>query len=170
MMDLMDLSITVSIKKKRSFALIKFSYLHLCSCHFRYFDVSFFIAPSKPKDDWSVAPGVNNSGWGEPRRDGPGGAIGTRNGTDVNAVGRNDQGSWNTPAPIRPSGSGPSGNQWNSGIPPPSRGAGGWDHDSPPISRRDDGTSYWGREKPPGAPGAPPVGGGMGGKKTSIFN
>ena len=126
----------------------------------------FFTAPSKPKDDWSAAPGANNSGWGEPRRDGPGGAIGTRNGTDVNPVGRTDQGSWNTPAPIRPSGSGPSGNQWNSGIPPPSRGAGGWDHDSPPISRRDDGTSYWGREKPPGAPGAPPVGGGMGGKKN----
>ena len=124
-----------------------------------------FTAPSKPKDDWGVPQNVNNPGWGEPRRDGPGGAIGTRNGTDVNPVGRNDQGSWNTPAPIRPNGSGPSGNQWNSGIPPPSRGTGGWDHDSPPISRRDDGTSYWGREKPPGAPGAPPVGGGMGGKK-----
>lgn len=80
----------------------------------------------------------------------------------MNPVARNEPpGSWNPTAPgIRPAGNGPSGAQWNSQIPPPSRGTAGWDHDSPPISRRDDGTSYWGRgEKPPGAPGAPPVAG-----------
>ena len=121
-----------------------------------------FNAAVKPKDDWGATPAAP-SNWGEGRRDVPTGAIGSRNANDVNPVGRSEQGNWNSPAPgIRPTGSGPSGGPsgepWNS-VPPPSRPA-GWDQNSPPSTRRDDGTSYWGSgAKPPGAPVAPPVGG-----------
>ena len=120
-------------------------------------------ATAKPKDDWNVPSGTNQT-WGDHRQ--PTAIGGNRNLSDGNTITqavRNDPGSWTSPAPgIRPTGSGPPGSgppggQWNSNVPPPSRTS-GWDNDSPPMSRRNDGTSFWGREQPPGPPGAPPIG------------
>ena len=127
-----------------------------------YNNIFCIPAPSKPKEDWSVS-SSGNTNWGDPRRE-PGGAIGSRIPNDANPVGRPEQANWNPSAPgVRPNGPGASGPNWvNSSVPPPPSRGSGWDHDSPPISRRgeDNGTGYWGRsEKPPGAPGAPPMGG-----------
>ena len=134
-------------------------------CRRHYNNIYYIPAPSKPKEDWSVS-SSGNTNWGDPRRE-PGGAIGSRMPNDANPVARPEQPNWNPSAPgVRPNGPGTSGPNWvNSSVPPPSRPS-GWDHDSPPIARRgeDNGTGYWGRsEKPPGAPGAPPMGG-LGGK------